>query len=75
MLGNGWPKAADTFLDDQKASITEVVQRFGDEGDDKVHEFVVTKLSGTGCGTHPSAEQHASMAAELGDYIKTTMNW
>jgi lysophospholipase L1-like esterase len=75
MLGNGWPKAADTFLDDQKAAITEVVQHFGDEGDDKVHEFVVTKLSGTGCGTHPSVEQHASMAAELGDYIESTMGW
>ncbi len=75
MLGNGWPKAADTFLDDQKAAIAEVARHFADAGDDRVHEFVTTKLSGTGCGTHPSVEQHASMAAELGDYIKTTMGW
>jgi lysophospholipase L1-like esterase len=75
MLGNGWPKAADTFLDDQRAAIAEVARHFGAAGDDKVHEFVATKLSGTGCGTHPSVEQHASMAAELGHTIKATMGW
>ena len=75
MLGDGWPEPTDTSATDLKSAIAAMVEHFNSAGDDKVHQFNVTKLIGTGCGTHPSAEQDASMAAELGDFVKTTLGW
>ncbi len=75
MLGDGWPEATDMSASDLKSAIAAMVEHFSGAGDDKVHQFNVTKLIGTGCGTHPSAEQDASMAAELGAYVKETLGW
>lgn len=75
MLGDGWPDPSDKFLTDQKAALAMVVKSFADKGDNRVHQFDITKLFGNGCGTHPDVAQHAQMAAELSAYIKTTMSW
>jgi hypothetical protein len=75
MLGDGWPEPTDMSATDLRSAITAMVEHFNGAGDDKVHQFNVTKLIGTGCGTHPSAEQDASMAAELGEFVKTTLGW
>ena len=75
MLGDGWPEASDMSATDLKSAIAAMVEHFATAGDDKVHQFNVTKLIGTGCGTHPSAEQDASMAAELGEYVAETLGW
>ncbi len=75
MLGDGWPDATDTFLTDQRDCLADVAAHFAGEGDTNVHNFSVTKLFGEGCGTHPSVAQHASMAAELGTFIQSTMGW
>lgn len=75
MLGDGWPEATDTSATDLKSALAATVEHFAGEGDDKVHQFNVTKLTGTGCGTHPSADQDAAMADELGAFVKDTLGW
>ena len=75
MLSDGWPASTDTFATDLKTSLDGVVSHFEAAGDDKVHEFFVTKVSGAGCGTHPDVAQHAAMAAEVGEYVRSVMGW
>lgn len=75
MLGDGWPDATYQSLTDQRSSITAVGEHFADAGDDKVHSFIATRLTGSGCGTHPSAEQHEILAAELEAFVKETVGW
>jgi lysophospholipase L1-like esterase len=75
MLGDGWPEATDTSASDLKASLAAMVEHFTSTGDLNVHQINVTKVIGTGCGTHPGTAQHASMAAEVATAIKTTLGW
>jgi len=75
MLGDGWPAPTDTSLTDQKTALTAVEEHFSAAGDTKVHKFFMTKLIGTGCGTHPDVEQHAYLAKELSTFVKSTMGW
>jgi len=75
MLGDAWPEPTDTSASDLKSSLAAMVEHFSEAGDDRVHQINVTKVIGTGCGTHPSVAQHASMAAEVADAVKTTLGW
>jgi lysophospholipase L1-like esterase len=75
MLVDGWPAPTDRSASDLKDSLTKVVDHFTLLGDMKVHKFYVTKVTGEGCGVHPSVAQHAAMAREVGDYVKTVMGW
>jgi lysophospholipase L1-like esterase len=75
MLGDHWPKPTDQSATDQKAAITKVVEEMNGRGDAKVHKFYVYPLSGGGCGTHPTADQHALLANQLGSYIAPVVGW
>jgi hypothetical protein len=75
MLGDRWPTAMDHFSTDQINGIVKTVATLNGQGDDKVYKFMTTKLVGLGCGTHPSADQQAGMAAELGAFVKETLGW
>jgi lysophospholipase L1-like esterase len=75
MLGDGWPNASDTFRTDQRNAIAEVVAHYDDAGDDHVHAILVNKFTGTGCGTHPGAEQHAEIGEAVAGDIQEVMGW
>ncbi|MFZ6026069.1 MAG: SGNH/GDSL hydrolase family protein [Chloroflexota bacterium] len=75
MLGDGWPEAADRFATRQREAISQVVDDFNRRGDEKVHKFFSTHLSGRGCGTHPDVAQHEFLAEELSAAIASVMGW
>jgi len=75
MLGDGWPNATDTSATDLKTALAAMVEHFANAGDPNVHEIDVSKVIGTGCGTHPGVAQHASMAAEVATAVKSTLGW
>ncbi|MBC7795133.1 MAG: hypothetical protein H7Z43_15620 [Clostridia bacterium] len=75
MLGDGWPMATDMSASNLKSAIAAMVEHFNTAGDANVHPITVTKVIGTGCGTHPSAEQQASMGAEVATAVKTALGW
>lgn len=75
MLGDGWPEANNQFATDQKQSITKVVSYLKQQGHANIHSFFVKSITGTGCGTHPSVEQHIGMAAELQPFMTRVMGW
>jgi lysophospholipase L1-like esterase len=75
MLGDHWPDPSYQSATDQKTAITKVVDELNGRGDGKVHKFFVYPLSGGGCGTHPTADQHALLANQLGTYIASVMGW
>ncbi|WP_437531776.1 SGNH/GDSL hydrolase family protein [Sorangium sp. So ce726] len=75
MLGDGWPEATDMSATDHKASLTLVEQHFAANNDARVHKVVVSKAAGKGCGTHPDAAEHETMAAELAPAIKSALGW
>ncbi|MGC1376571.1 MAG: SGNH/GDSL hydrolase family protein [Anaerolineales bacterium] len=75
MLHDGWPEETNQFATDLVQSVTKVADEFNKNGDAKVHKFLVKAINGTGCGTHPSVEQHADTANELEPFIATVMGW
>ncbi|MBN2084064.1 MAG: hypothetical protein JW748_02480 [Anaerolineales bacterium] len=75
MLGDHWPNPADTFAADQKSAITKTVETLNAKGDAKVHPYFSIPAVGIGCGTHPSVEQQAMMAARLRSAIQPVMGW
>ena len=75
MLHDGWPDASNQFATDLLQSINKVVDALNQQGDAKVHSFFVKSINGTGCGTHPSVEQHIDTAAELEPFIAQVMGW
>jgi len=75
MLGDGWPEATDKSATNLKSAIAGMVEHFSAAGDANVHALTVSKLSGAGCGTHPSAAQQATTAAEVASAVKTTLGW
>jgi lysophospholipase L1-like esterase len=75
MLGDHWPNPADTFATDQKNAIAETVEELNAKGDAKIHKYLTTPIVGIGCGTHPSVEQQAMMASQLGAAIAPVMGW
>ena len=75
MLNDGWPEATNQFATDQKQSLTKVVDELNHRGDSKIHKFFVSNFAGTGCGTHPSVEQHYDLARELEPFVARVMGW
>lgn len=75
MLGDGWPDASYTSATSLKQAIAAAEEHFSSAGDERVHAFEVSKLSGTGCGTHPSVEQHALLGEELAEEIAQVVGW
>jgi hypothetical protein len=75
MLGDGWPDATYTSWTDQRNALTMVEDHYTAMGVNTVHKFFVSKQAGTGCGTHPNAEQQMSTGVELAAFIKTTLGW
>ncbi len=76
MLNDGWPSVSDKSQTNLEKALEGVVNHFNTTGNDpNVHKFIVADINGSGCGTHPSAAQHASLASSLGNYVRTTMGW
>ena len=75
MLTNGWPNATDTFRTDLEDAITAVEAHYVDAGETRVHKFLIPKVPGVGCGTHPSVEEHADTAALVEPFVRETMGW
>jgi lysophospholipase L1-like esterase len=75
MLGDHWPTQAYRSATDQRTAITQVVEHFNQNGDDKVHKIIVTQIVGMGCGTHPDVKQHTAMAESMSSMIASIMGW
>ncbi len=75
MLTNGWPNATDTFRDDLEAALTAVEQHYVSAGETRVHKFLIPKVPGAGCGTHPSVAEHAGTAALVEPFVRETLGW
>ncbi|WP_437835460.1 SGNH/GDSL hydrolase family protein [Sorangium sp. So ce1153] len=75
MLGDGWPEPTDMSATDHKASLTRVEEHFAANNDTKVHKVFVSKATGKGCGTHPDATEHETMAEELSPVLQSVMGW
>lgn len=75
MLNDGWPASTDKSQTDLEHAVAGVVEHFNNSGDAKVHKYIVPDMIGTGCGTHPSVAQHATIAAGLQTYVKSVMGW
>ena len=82
MINDGWPDSTYTSDTDQRAAITTVANGLNGNstGTGKVHVFLLTAaqkgaLADAGCGTHPVVSDHAKLAADIIDLVKTTMGW
>jgi lysophospholipase L1-like esterase len=75
MLGDGWPEATDMSATNLKSAIAATVEHFNSAGDANVHQLLVTKQQGAGCGTHPSTAQQAETAAEVAAAVKSALGW
>ncbi|HYO95168.1 MAG TPA: SGNH/GDSL hydrolase family protein [Polyangiaceae bacterium] len=75
MLGDGYPDASKTYATDLKTALDAVEAHYAELEDTKFHKVFVTKLSGRGCGTHPNAAQHAQLAGELEQALRTALDW
>jgi lysophospholipase L1-like esterase len=75
MLGDGWPDSNYKSSSNLIETIHAVEDHFADEGDDLVHAFEVSKLSGLGCGTHPNVAQHETLGEELAAEIAGIVGW
>jgi len=62
----------DTVL---KKYILAVCRQLTSLGDDKIDSFFFSKNFNAGCGSHPDAEEHEQISAELTGFIKKRMNW
>ncbi|MES1158221.1 MAG: SGNH/GDSL hydrolase family protein [Haliangium ochraceum] len=58
-----------------EAGLKMTEDHFAAAGDNKVHHFLFTRVSGLGCGTHPNADQHAALAQALAPAIKDALAW
>jgi hypothetical protein len=94
MLHDGWPDATYTSDTSHRAAITTVAEEMNalEAEGEKVHvllaDYSQTRLTGRGCGTHPSAYEHGIMAgldankpsdpvpaSLMLDPIKAVMGW
>jgi lysophospholipase L1-like esterase len=75
MLGDGWPNPGDTSATSLKNAIGSVVTHYATDTAVHVDKAFITKITGEGCGTHPSAAQQATMAEEIAPVIKTALGW
>jgi lysophospholipase L1-like esterase len=75
MLGDHWPKPEDKSATNQKIAIAKVVGELNGKGDAKVHKYFVNPTVGGGCGTHPTADQQALLANQLGSFLAPIMGW
>ena len=58
-----------------KASLTSVVERENQKGDQKVHAFFFSRRYHNGCWDHPNLAEHQLMADELSPYLKSIVGW
>ena len=57
-------------------NLSQVIQHMREvENDDKVHMFVFSKVSASGCMDHPGEQEHREIAKELLPFFKKVMNW
>ncbi len=57
------------------SALTMAEAHFTAAGDTKVHQFVIPRIAGRGCGTHPDADQHAEIARLLTPIIAQALGW
>jgi len=75
MLSDGWPKPSDTSATDLRTALGLVVDHFAARGDHKIHKFLVTRVQGQGCGSHPDVAQQAATATELRAFLAAILGW
>jgi len=57
-------------------NLSQVIQHMREaENDGKVHMFVFSKVSASGCMDHPGEQEHREIAKELLPFFKKVMNW
>lgn len=75
MLGDGYPDASKRYATDLKTALDAVEAHYAELDDEKVHKVFVSKLGGRGCGTHPNAAQHATIAGEIEQAVRGALGW
>lgn len=75
MLGDGWPSSTDTFATDLKSVLTDVEAHYATDEVPLFHKVFVSKVAGTGCGTHPGVAEHAQIASQIEPTIRSVMGW
>ena len=77
ILGDGWPRAEDSFRSDQLQAHDEVVAHYADATDVSVEAIVVAKIYPVhGCSGHPDAAEHASMTLQdIVPPFRDAMGW
>lgn len=74
MLGDGWPDSSYDSATDLNTSLDLLEEHYADT-DDKVHTLRVPRQAGSGCGTHPNAEQQAATGELVAEYLAELMDW
>jgi len=75
MLGDGSPDATYTYRTDLETAIAQVETHYAATSA-KVHAVPLQKTFGKGCGTHPSASEHATVAvSDLEPAVAAVMGW
>ena len=69
------PMADDNLSKFMHDNLQTIVQNINQQGDKRVHMFVLTGHHNNGCATHPDIAQHQQIADELASEIKQLMHW
>jgi hypothetical protein len=75
ILGNGYPTLTDMQLSQHAQAIQDVSAYYANDPAVHVDFVVLPKVSGSGCGGHPSVAQQASAANAIATKIQSIMNW
>ena len=75
MLGDGYPDATYTYRTDLETAIAEVEAHYAATSAN-VHAVKLQKTFGKGCGTHPAASEHETVAvSDLEPAVAAVMGW
>ncbi|MBC8143841.1 MAG: acetyl xylan esterase, partial [Armatimonadetes bacterium] len=69
------PMGSENLRTYQKNALTRIVANRKSAGDSRVSTYVFSRGYNAGCGGHPDTADHAKIAAELSNYLKTTLKW
>jgi hypothetical protein len=69
------PMADSTLGPVMKKYLSSATAHVKKKGDMNVSTFFFSRQFKNGCGSHPTLEEHAEIAAELAAYIKNLKNW
>ncbi len=75
ILGNNYPTPTDMQLSQHQQAIQDVAAYYTSDPNVHVYAVVVPKVSGTGCGGHPSVAQQAAAATTIATAMKAALAW